>query len=133
MSNLDAKFNPEVFRKNQPQIIAMNYQLATLMGVRLAYNASGYAAGRVLARNTVSGNYANYDDGASSGLNTAASILLDDVDVSEFSSTTGTVVAKAAFTGEVYEGKLLGLDSAGKADLGGRSIVDPRGTTIMVF
>jgi len=133
MANLDALFNGEIFRKDHPIIIAQNRHLATISPVRLAYHASGYEAGRVLARNSVSGYYERYDNGASSGLDTATSVNLDAVDATDFPSTTGTVLARAVFGGELYESKLAGLDANAKTDLGSRSLVLADGTTVLKF
>lgn len=133
MANLDALFNGEIFRKDHPIIIAQNRHLATISPVRLAYHASGYEAGRVLARNSVSGYYERYDNGASSGLDTATSVNLDAVDATDFPSATGTVLARAVFGGELYESKLTGLDANAKTDLGSRSLVLADGTTVLKF
>lgn len=134
MATNDAVFDGEVFRKDHPMVIAQNRHLATIQAVRLAYNASGYVAGRVLGRNSVSGQYANYDNGGASGLDTAVCVLFESIDVSEIDGgSTGSVIARAIFGGELYEDKLLGLDSAAKTDLGSRSIIDATGVTVLKF
>lgn len=133
MSSIDPTFSGSIFRKDHPMVLAQNRQLATMVPVALAYNASGYVAGRVLGRNSVSGQYANYDNGASSGLDTAVGVLFESVDVTEFESSTGTIHARMIVGGELYESKLLGLDANAKTDLGSRSIVDASNTTILKF
>lgn len=133
MSNVDARFRSEIFRKDHPMIIAQNRQLASILAVRLAYNASGYVAGQVLARNSTSGMYENYDDGASSGLDTAACILFEGHEVAEFEGSTGSVAARGIFRGDVYKDKLVGLDSNGETDLKARTIIDATGINVLSF
>ncbi len=118
-----AKFNGEVFRKDQSLVISSNRQLASILGIILDYDADGYEAGTVLGKNTVTGNYAKYDDSGASGLNTAVGILFDEVSVQDFPSSGETVSCAAIFGGEVYEDNLVGLDAAAKTDLKARSIV----------
>lgn len=134
MAVTDLVFKPEVFRKDHPMVIAQNMHLSTREPVRLAYNASGYKAGRVLGRNSTSGYYQNYDDSASSGLNTAVCVLFEDVDVTEIDGgATGTALARAIFGGELFQDKLLGLDAAAIVDLKARSFIDATGTTVLKF
>jgi hypothetical protein len=129
----DARVETEIFRKDQAIIIAKNRHLASIGSVRLAYNAAGYEAGRLVARNTTSGLYEKYDDGAGSGLNTAASILFEDVPVGQFASTGDTQLTRGIFAGEVFKSKLVGLDSAAIVDLGGRSYTEADGIEILKF
>lgn len=135
MSNVDAKFKGEIFRKDHTMIIAQNRHLASLLPVRLAYNASGYQAGRVLARNTVSGLYEEYASGGSSGLSTAACVLFEDHAAAEMDATTGTVLARGIFHGDVFKDKLLGLDSTAEGQLGygAKTIVDATGINVLRF
>lgn len=131
--NIDAKVNNEIFRKDTPIILATNRHLATLLPVRLAYDALGYKAGEVVARNTVTGMYQAYDDSASSGLNVAAGILFESVEADKFPSTTGSAVARSIFGGEVFKSKLTGLDANGETDLKARTITDASGVEILKF
>jgi hypothetical protein len=133
MASIDMKFDGEIFRKDHAIIISSNRQLASILGVRLAYDAAGYAAGTVLARNTTSGSYAKYDNGASSGLDTARCVLLHEMKAEDFASTGDVQAAQALFGGEVFEDKLTGLDSAAKTDLGSKSITLPGSVTILKF
>lgn len=131
--NLDSKFDTEIFRKDHPQILAANRHLASIKPVRLAYNASGYKAGTVLAKNSVSGLFQAYNDAGSSGLNTATCILFEAVDVSSFADSSDSALARGIWGGEVFEDKLVGIDANGKTDLNGRSIVDSTGVNIFKF
>lgn len=128
-SSLDAATSGEIFRKDHPMILACNRHQALILPARMAYVADGYVAGQVVARNTVSGLYEKYDDGASSGLDTAAGVLLHDVEPASGSSE----LARVVFEGKVFEDKLTGLDSAAKTDLKARSIVDATGAQILTF
>jgi len=129
VSSKDAAVNNEIFRKDNPMILACDRHLATILPVRLAYVSGGYKAGQVLGRNSVSGNYEKYDNGASSGLDTAVCVLMH----AATPASSDTELAKAVFGGRVYEDKLTGLDSNGKTDLKSRSIVDASGSQILIF
>jgi len=131
--NLDAKVNTSIFRKDHPIILATNRHLATLLPVRLAYDAAGYVAGEVVGRITADGNYASYIDGNSDGTQVAVGILFESVEAELFPSTSGTALARMIAGGEVFESKLTGLDAAAKVDLKARSIIDASGVTIMKF
>ncbi len=133
MGSIDSNFKSQVFRKDHPAIIAQDRQLAVLVGARLAYNATGYLAGTLLARNTVSGLYDKYDDGASSGLNTAAGVLFQEVAGEDFASATGSTTAVLIAGGIVYKDKLIGLDSAAEADLSARTIVGADGVELLKY
>lgn len=136
MGKLDVSFNGSIFRKDFPMVIATNRNSALLLPVRLRYNSAGYVAGTVLARNTTDGWYEKYDDGASSGLNTAAAILFESILASDFDSTssTGSTTAVGIFGGcTVYKDKLSGYDSAAGVDLGAKEIIDATGVTTLKF
>lgn len=130
---MNTNFNPQIFRKDNPAILAKNAHLASLSGIVLKYLAAGYAAGQVVARNTVTGLYEKYVDGSASGIGDAAAILIDDVPVETFASTGDTAVARGIFSGEVYEAKLTDLDAAAKVDLKGRSYTDASSVVVFKF
>jgi len=133
MANTDAQFDGEIFRKDHPMILAARRDLASIKSIKLFYNASGYKAGTVLGLNSVSGYRQAYDDGASSGLNTADCILLDDHPVEDFKSSTDFVVSRGVFGGEVFKDLLTGYDAAAGVDLKARTIVTANGTNILKF
>ena len=133
MSNTDAGVNNQIFRKDNPMILAGRRDLASFVPVRLAYNASGYVSGQALGLNSVSGQWQNYNDAGASGINTCVGILFDAIDVSEFPSTTGTVAARMITGGELFNDKLTGMDANGRTDLGARIVVDATGTNILKF
>lgn len=128
-SSKDAAVSTEIFRKDQPLILACNRHQALIRPVRLAYVSGGYPAGQVLARNTVTGFFEKYNDAGASGLNTAAAVLLDACEP----ASGDTELTTAIFKGHVYESKLTGLDANAKTDLGARSITDASGVAILSF
>lgn len=131
--NIDPRFNGQIFRKSHPMIIAQNRRLASILPVTLAYNSGGYSAGQVLARNTTSGQYQNYANGGASGTGTAACVLFEDVDVSEFVATSGTVFARGIFGGELFKDRLISLDATAITSLGAKTIVDSTGINVLKF
>lgn len=136
MSSIDLKYSGSIFRKNFPIILACSPALALLLPVRLVYNSAGYVAGEVLARNTTSGLYQKYVDGAASGTGTASAVLFEDHPVGDFDGTsaaTSTTIARGIFAGVVFQSKLTGLDAAAITDLGGKSIIDASGVTTLKF
>lgn len=137
MPNVDANFASEVLRRDDPNIIAANRQQALILGVRLAYQSEGYTAGEVLALNSDDGLYYPYDDGGSSGLNTAVCVLEQSVRATDFPGTTTAIadsaLAAAIFGGVVYYDKLGGIDANGVTDLKGRRITDVSGVNLMIF
>lgn len=137
MGKIGAQFDGEIFRKDHPMVIATNRHTAILLPVRLRYDADGYLAGHVLARNSGDGLFQKYDDGtAASGIDTAVSVLFESHPVDDFVGATGSasVMGVGIFGGCVlYEDKLEGLDANAKTDLGMTSIVDASGTNLVKF
>lgn len=133
MGNLNAQFNPQIFRRDFPQIIATNVHLATFIGVLLAYQSGGYLAGVCLAQNNVSGQFQPYANGGPSGTGTAVGFLVNPVDVSDFPSATGTVLNVAVAGGELTNSILTGNDSTADSQLGARRITGSDGFTIYKF
>lgn len=132
MANLDAEFNPQIFRKDFPMILATNRHLATLLPVRLAYDSGGYIAGVCLARRT-DGLFVKYSTGGASGTGTAVGFLFASVSVDEFPSSTGTAVERGVFTGQLYSNLLVGNDATADTQLNARKITDASGTVIYSF
>lgn len=132
MANLDANFNPQVFRKDFPQILATNRHLASFDSARLLYDAAGYAAGVCVARRT-DGLYGKYVNGGASGLGTAAGFLFAPIDPTEFSNGTGTAVERFVYGGELLNSVLTGNDSAADTQLGARRVTGADGVTIYKF
>jgi len=128
--NLDAEINNQIFRKDYPQIIAKNRHLASLAGVRLLAVGNDYIAGQVLAKNTVSGYFQAYQNGGASGLGTAACVLMESI--ADLGLST-TLVGRGIFSGELFQGNLIGLDANAITNLGARSYTASDGVQILKF
>lgn len=125
-SSRDAANSTEIFRKDHPIILACNRHQALILPIRIKAKPADdtkYAAGTVMAKNSVDGFFYAYNDAGASGLNVAKCILLHDV----FPAVLNTDMGDAAFGGVVWYDKLVGIDAAGITDLGGRRIVDSSG------
>jgi hypothetical protein len=136
MSGIDLSFNSEIFRKDNPLVLATNRASAVLLPVRLRYDSDGYVAGQTLGRNTSDGWFQKYESGGSSGIDTAACILLKSAATGDFDGTgsTGSTTAVGIFGGcAVYKDNLIDWDSDAKTDLNGREITDASGTTLVYF
>lgn len=133
MASLDANFSGEIFRKDHPMVIAQNRHLATLMPIRVDYSATDLVAGTVMGRNTVNGHYGEYDNSASSGLDTAACVLFQTIATEDFDSSTGSTMAVGIFGGELFKDKLVGLDANAITDLDAKTIVDATNVNILKF
>lgn len=136
MGRLDVNFNGSIFRKNFPMVIATNRASAVLLPVRVRYQANGYIAGTVLARNTTDGWYQAYNDGGSSGINTARCVLFESLEAQDFDGTasTSSTTAVGIFGGcTVYKDKLVGYDAAAGVDLSVKEIIDATGVTTLKF
>jgi hypothetical protein len=124
------RFDSEIFRNDRRIIIARNRGQASILPVVLEYDANGYKAGQVIARNTTSGLWTKYVAAGSSGTDTAVGILLNDrLDLPASSVADGQLIIK----GEVFESNCVDLDADAKVDLGARSVVSATGDTILVF
>jgi len=129
-SGLDFVTSGQVFRKDHRMVLAMNRHQAAIIGVRLAYEALGYTAGQLLARNSVSGLHTKYATSGSSGTDTAVGVLFNDVqDMAASTTDMGQMIVK----GQLFESMVIGLDAPAKVDLGSRSVIDGSGTTILMF
>jgi len=73
--------------------------------------------GLVLGKITATGKYAQYDDGASDGTETAACILTDEVNLLDEAGNAQDSHSVGVIHGVVDESKLVGIDANGKADL----------------
>lgn len=129
-SSIDANVNNEIFRKNWTCIIALKRELAVLSPVRLAYEAGGWTAGQVLARNTVTGLFEKYS--AASGTYDASCVLFEDVDTTD-QAATGGALARGIFSGALFKDALIDYDANAKTELNARDWTDASSTNIMQF
>ena len=134
MTDLNALTSGEIFRKNNPMVLAMNRHQATIIGALFSYDAAGYAAGTVVARNSVSGLYCAYNDSiAASGVDTAVGVLFNDIDVTDFATANSVVLQNVIVGGKVFYAKLTGIDANAITDLKARNVTDATGDVIMMF
>lgn len=136
MASLTPNFKGQIFRYNQPLVIAGNRNTALIYGLSIRYNATGYQAGTVLARNTTDGIYQAYDSGGSSGTNVASAILLDAYAPEDFTATsaTGTTLANGLFGGAtVYKDSLPNYSAGVLTDLKASIIYVDGGTQLLKF
>ena len=133
MSSTDANFNGQIFRKDNPMILASRRELASIKPIKLAYDAAGYVAGQVLAFNTSTNMHCKYVNSGSNGTGTAVGILFFDVDVSDFSSSADFKIERGIVGGEVFYSLLTGIDSTAITNLGARRIKTATGNDILKF
>jgi hypothetical protein len=141
VSNVSPRYNGSIFRRDYPMVIAAMRQNAIMLPVNLRYNASGYAPGTVLARNTTDGLYDPYTNGGASGTGTAVCILFEQHDTDDFSSTStaasgsGNTLGVGIFGGGVmlYTAALTGLDSGAKTSLKTTDVTDATGVQMIKF
>lgn len=136
MASLTPQFKAPIFSYNQPLVIASNRNTAFIYGIRLRYQADGYAAGTILARNTTDDMYQAYDSGGSSGTDVAAAILTDAYAEGDFTSdaSSGFTLANGIFGGcSVYKAQLTGYDADVLTDLSARIIVVEGGVELLKF
>lgn len=140
MANDGASFNGSIFRKDYPFPIAMGRASALIHPVVLRYNAAGYAAGTILAKNTTDGVWDAYASAGASGTNKADCVLFESHAPEDFSSTStaasasGLVVARGIYGGcEVYQASMSNYAAGVLTDLSARLITDAQGVTTMKF
>lgn len=140
MSYVNPSFNGSIFNKNWKQVIAMNRALASIVGVRLAWQDGGYEAGTLLARRETGsqeGLYCAYNDSGASGAEVAKGVLLEEIDFGAATGNgpdlSGTRPASMLIGGIAYYDALVGLDAAAIVDLKGRVIEDGFGSKVLTF
>lgn len=137
MSSQDMRFSGEIFRKDFPIILSSNRHLATILPIRIYYQAADLKAGTVLGVYTSGprlGLYDVYNDGSGvSGLNAAVCIAFEDAPTSDFANSTDSQLYRGIFGGEVFHAKLTGIDAAAITDLVGRTFTDAQGQKILKF
>lgn len=137
MGSQDMRFSGEIFRKNFPIILSSNRHLATILPVRVFYQASDLKAGTVLGVYTSGprlGMYDVYNDSTgASGLNAAVCVLFEDVATTDFVDSSDSQMYRGIFGGEVFYDKLTGIDAAAIVDLKARTFTDAAGPKILKF
>jgi len=73
--------------------------------------------GLVMGKITASGKFAQYDDNAADGTETAVGILLEDVNLLDEGGTARDARGTLVVHGIVDNSKLIGIDANGRADM----------------
>ena len=137
MPDTGPNFNSSITRFDEPNIIARNRHLASLLPIALAPTSGGtdYAAGTVLAYNTSTNLYGPYGgSGGTNGTNIAACILEQPILNLYFQgAASGSVYTSAIFKGEVWSNKLTYLDANAITNLNGRQVTDAFGSVTLLF
>jgi hypothetical protein len=136
MANVGANFNGSIFRKDFSCVIATNRHTAVMLPVALRYNSSGVQAGTALARNTTDGLYDTWANGGASGTGTAACILFESHDASDWTdqASSGAIMAVGIFGGcTVYKGAVPNYASGVLTGLSGRVVTDASGVDTILF
>lgn len=122
----DALFIPEDSRANFKNVIAKRSDLVQFDGGRLApslYGTTQYA-GLVLGKASSGGDagfYKAYNNGNSDGSEVAVGVLAETQTIESAGDGSEIVIIKE---GILFEDLLIGLDSAGKTDMGAKSSVE---------
>lgn len=132
----DSLFIPEDNRENFKQIIAKRSDLVRFDGGRLKNSGSGlfvtWRAGTVLGYATSgadSGKYKAYDDTNTDGSQTAVGVLSEDALVDDAGNGSEISIIRK---GCLFADLLIGMDAAGRVDLGARTFVE-HGTNLIEF
>lgn len=138
MASVGPSFTQPIFRKDFVSVIATNRASAVLLPTMLRYNSSGVAAGTILARNTGDGLYDPYVNGGPSGTGTAACILFEAHDASDWplsaQASSGAIAVVGIFGGcTVFKSRLPNVDANAETNLGAREIIDGNGVTLVKF
>lgn len=140
MSSLDAKFKGSIFRNDRPIILACRRDQAVTMGVRVAYDASGYPVGQALARKVSDGLF--YKWSAVSGTSYDSPCVLFDVctDSAQLANNggvltgvSGSTLLRGIIKGLVYTDNLVEADAGFKTQLKSTDVVDSGGVKITKF
>lgn len=129
----DANFNAQIFRKDNPIILACRRDKAVFMGARLTYDGNDYNPGACLVRVTSTGLFSRWS-AASGGTYDSPCVLFDQVTVSaQQANQDGSSGASAAtlvrvlmeaivYTGNLIEGDAnfkTAIKSVDRTDSGG--------------
>lgn len=124
MSQLDAKFSGQIFRKDNPIILATRRDQAVFMGVRVAYDSNGYMPGQALARETSSGLFKKWS-AVSGGTYDSPCVLFDQCTDSDqlannhgiLTGVSGSSLLRGLTKAIVYTGNLIDADAGFKTAL----------------
>jgi hypothetical protein len=122
MANLDAKFSGQIFRKDNPIILACRRDQAVFFGVRVAYDPTGYLPGQCIVRNVGTGLWQKWS-AASGASNDSPYVLFDPcTDSAQLANNGGVTAGVSGSTllrglgkAQVYTNLLVDYDAAFKA------------------
>jgi hypothetical protein len=136
----DAKFNNEIFRKDNPIVLACRRDLAAFMGARLIYNSAGYLPGQCLARKVSDGLFYKWS-AVSGGTYDSPCILFDTLSDSDqlasgegLGGASGASLVRVLINAKgVYTTALIEYDAAFKTARKTVDQVDAGGVAITTF
>lgn len=139
MGHQDAKFKSQIFRKDNPIIIAAKRERAIFLGGRIAYDSTGYLPGQCLVRKVSDGLF--YKWSAASGSSYDSPVVLFDqatdydqlADGSGQGGVSGASLVRVLAGAIVYTTLLVDYDATFKTALGGRDYIDAAGTQLTKF
>lgn len=139
MSSMDAKFKAQIFRKDNPIILACRRDQAVFLGVRVVYDNTGYMPGQVIVRKSSDGLFYKYS-AASGGSFDSAMVLFDQATDSDqlgagggLSGVSGSTLLRGLAKAFVYTGNLIDYSAGAKTALGAVDVVDSGGVAITKF
>jgi hypothetical protein len=140
MANLDAKFSGQIFRKDNPIILAVRRDQAVIMGVRVAYDSGGYMPGQVLVRKVSDGLFYKWSS-ASGATHDSTCVLFDQATDSDqlannhgvLTGVSGSTLLRALMKAVVYTDNLIDYDSGAKGELGAVNFVDSGSVNLTKF
>jgi hypothetical protein len=140
MGNQDANWNNQIFRKDNPIVLACRRDQAVFMGVRLLYDGFDYMAGECLVRVTSTGLFSRWAT-ASGGTYDSPCVLFDQVTVPQFQASeqgatggaSGSALGRGLMKAVVYGANLVDYDSTFLAAIKGVVTYDSNATQMIRF
>jgi hypothetical protein len=142
MGSQDALFNNQIFRKDNPIILACRRDQAVFMGARVIYDSTGYLPGNCLVRVTSTGLFSKWS-AASGGTYDSPCVMFDqltnDQETAGFTGGVSTGVSGASLVRVltaakgVYTANLIDYDSNFKTQLKSKDMTDAGGVGITLF
>lgn len=144
MGSQDALYSGQIFRKDNPIILACRRDQAVFMGVRLVYSAYDYMPGECLVRYSSGANSGLFDrwSNASGSSYDSPCVLFDQVTNPAqqennpggvLTGVSGSTLARAIMKGIVYTSLLVDFDSNFLTQIKGISLYDSAATEMTRF
>ena len=140
MSQQDANFQSQIFRKDNPIILAMRRDKAQFIGARIAFDGDDYIIGQALVRKPSDGLFYRWS-AASGGSYDTPCVLYDNCLGFDFSEdgapsatgAQGAPLVRGLISGTVYTNKLVGSDANFLTALKAVNVVDAGGVAMTKF